>query len=412
MAAREDLLSASDAEIADALEYADPMVLRGLLYQLTGDDSIFAIEAPPLGEGSAYNAAGGVRMVANPADVATLRAKALEFLKAYRAAGAGEVDFGPRERLRDSLALTAGEQVPDAEWEMWLENTALDPFVRGISWQQPPAPEKRQEFVVGIIGAGLSGLDAAVHLKRAGIPYVVLEKNPEVGGTWFENRYPGARVDSPSRSYTHLFGIDFPYPYNFCPRDENMKYMRWVADEFGLRETISFDTEVQSMIWNEADQIWDVKAETPEGSKSYRFNALISCVGFLSRPQMPDIAGMDSFAGQSCHTARWRDDIAVAGKRVAVIGSGASSYQTVPELAKVARHVHVFQRTPSWCFENPMYVTQLPGQCLWLERNFPFYVNFARFRLSWLYGPQQRRGFGQVPIPISSIPTRQARRTR
>lgn len=387
MTAREELQLASDEEIEDAVRYADPMVLRGLLYQLTGDETIFATEAPPVGEGSAYSAAGGIRMVASESDIALLRAKAVAWLKAYREAGSAIADFGPRERLHDSLALTAGEQVPEAEWDMWLETSALDPFVRGLSWREPPPPEKRQEFLVGIIGAGLSGLDAAVHLKRAGIPYVVLEKNPEVGGTWYENRYPGARVDSPSRSYTHLFGIDFPYPYNFCPRDENMKYMRWVADEFGLRDTISFETEVTSMIWDETDQVWNVAADTPEGSKTWRFNALISCVGFLSRPQMPDIEGMDSFAGESCHTAQWRDDIELAGKRVAVIGSGASSYQMTPELAKVAGHVHMFQRTPSWCFENPMYVTQLPKQCLWLERNFPYYVNFARFRLSWLYGP-------------------------
>ncbi|MCB2061014.1 MAG: NAD(P)/FAD-dependent oxidoreductase [Novosphingobium sp.] len=388
MTVREDLLSASDEVIDDALKYADPMVLRGLLYQLTGDGQVRATKAVPFGEGSAYNAAGGVMVVADEEDVATLRSKALDFLKAYRDGGAGEIGYGPEERLLESMALSAGEPMPEAEIPMWLEQTALDPFVRGIEWKEPPPKMKREEFLVGIIGSGLSGLDAAVHLKRAGIPYVVLEKNDEVGGTWYENKYPGARVDSPSRSYTHLFGIDFPYPYNFCPRDENMKYMRWVADNFDLRDSIEFNTEVKSVIWNEDEQVWVVSSVSPEGSRTRNFNAVISCVGFLSRPQMPEIEGMESFKGESCHTAQWRDDLDVAGKRIAVIGSGASGYQTTPELAKVADHVHLFQRTPSWCFENPMYVTPLPEQSLWLDRNFPYYVNFARFRLSWLYGPR------------------------
>jgi 4-hydroxyacetophenone monooxygenase len=388
MIARQELLGATDAVIDDAVLYTDPMVLRGLLFQLTGDEEVRATAAAPLGAAGAYNAAGGIQVVASESDVRLLQAKAAAFLKAYRDAGAGEIGYGPHERLRESLALTSGEEVPPAEWDMWLEQTALDPWVRGVAWKETPPAVKREEFLVGIIGAGLSGLDAAVHLKRAGIPFVVLEKNGEVGGCWWENRYPGARVDSPSRSYTHLFGITFPYPYNFCPRDENMKYMRWVADEFGLREEIAFNTEVGSVIWNDAEQVWDVAAEAPEGRRTWKFNAVISCVGFLSRPNLPVIEGMESFAGPSWHTARWPEGADLAGKRVAVIGSGASSYQMTPELAKVAQHVHLFQRTPSWCFENPMYVTPLPEQSVWLDRNFPYYANFARFRLSWLYGPR------------------------
>ena len=388
MSETENLLSASDETIEDAVKYADPMVLRGLLYQLTGDAEVLATKAAPMGEAGAYSAGGGIQIVADKRDVATLHAKAAAFLKAHRDAGAGEIGYGPDERMADSLALIAGEPMPEAEWDMWMEQTALDPFARGVEWNELPPKTSREDFMVGIIGSGLSGLAAAVHLKRAGVPYVVLEKNEEVGGTWYENKYPGARVDSPSRSYTHLFGIDFPYPYNFCPRDENMKYMRWVADHFELRDTIEFSTEVKSVIWDEGEQFWVVTSDTPSGSQTRKFNAIISCVGFLSRPNMPEIEGMDSFAGESCHTAQWRDDIELSGKRIAVIGSGASSYQTTPELAKIAGHVHVFQRTPSWCFENPMYVTPLPGQSLWLERNFPYYVNFARFRLSWLYGPR------------------------
>ncbi|MCB2073103.1 MAG: NAD(P)/FAD-dependent oxidoreductase [Novosphingobium sp.] len=393
---RDGLLAATDDVIEDAVRYADPMVLRGLLYQLTGDEEILSIRAAPLGEAGAYTAAGGIQVVPGESDVRRLQAKAVSFLKATRDAGAVNVDLGPSERLFDSLALTAGEEIPDAEREMWMEQTALDPWVRGVSWKKPPPKAEREEFLVGIIGAGLSGLAAAVHLKRAGIPYVVLEKNDEVGGTWYENRYPGARVDSPSRSYTHLFGVSFPYPYNFCPRDENMKYMRWVADNFDLRENISFETEVSSVIWNEAERVWDVAADTPSGDRTWKFNAVISCVGFLSRPNMPEIEGMESFEGSSCHTAQWLEDFDVTGKRIAVIGSGASGYQTTPELAKLAEHIYLFQRTPSWCFENPMYVTPLPEQSLWLDRNFPYYVNFARFRLSWLYGPRNVEASARV----------------
>src|SRR5690606_5095409 len=138
-----------------------------------------------------------------------------------------------------------------------IEEAAFDLWVRGLSWPKPPTPEQLEKFTVAIIGTGLSGLNAAVQLKRAGVKFVVLEKNPEVGGTWFENQYPGARVDTPSRGYTHTFGVNYAYPYAFCPRDENMKYMRWVADTFGLREHIEFNTEAASLIWDDKDQMWD-----------------------------------------------------------------------------------------------------------------------------------------------------------
>ena len=118
---------------------------------------------------------------------------------------------------------------------------------------------------MAVIGAGMGGLNAAVLLKRAGIPYFVIEKNAEVGGTWYENRYPGARVDSPSRTYTHLFGVDFGYPYSFCPQRENVKYFNWVADKFGVREDIEFDTEVKSVVWDDDGRVWEITADGANG---------------------------------------------------------------------------------------------------------------------------------------------------
>ena len=384
MSKRQELLTASDETIDEAVKYADPMVLRGLLYQLTGDEEVANTELAP----DMFLHLKMYRL-AKDSDVELIRSKAVAFLKDYRDRGAGDIDLGPTERLFRSLSLIAGEEIPEAERDMWMEVTAFDPWVRGLTWKGEPPPKKaREAFTVGIIGAGLSGLNAAVHLKRAGVSFTVFEKNPEVGGTWYENVYPGSRVDSPSRTYTHMFGLNFSYPYNYCPQEENLRYFKWVADHFSLRENIRFKTEVTSLKWDDNDQVWEVMTKAPDGTKTSRVNAIISCVGFLSRPLMPDIKGMDSFRGIACHTAEWPRGLDLTGKRVAVIGTGASGYQTAPVIAKVAAHTYVFQRTPSWCMPNSTYLKELPEQITWLERNIPYYVNYNRFRLSWFYGPK------------------------
>jgi 4-hydroxyacetophenone monooxygenase len=382
MGVRQELISASDDVIDDAVQHTDALTLRGLLYYLTQDEELVAMK--PAANISRYSGGSGM---ADEADVTRLRAKAASYLKAYRDSGAGEVPTGSDDLLLKSLGLAAGVDIPAHEREMWLEEACFDPWVRGLSWPKAPTPDQLGGFTVGVIGTGLSGLNAAVQLKRAGVPFVVFEKNEDVGGTWFENQYPGARVDTPSRGYTHSFGVTYAYPYAYCPRDENMKYMRWVADSFGIREHIVFNTEATSVIWDEADQMWEITARGPEGERKQRVNVVISCVGFLSRPQTPEIEGMETFEGVACHTAQWPVGLDLTGKRVAVIGSGASGYQTTPEIAKAAAHTTLFQRNPSWCFEDPAYVKALPPQATWLDRNFPFYVNFARFRLSAQLAP-------------------------
>ena len=387
-AQRSELLEATDAQIADAIAFADPFVLRGLIYQLTGDASIEATTASRAEAGSVSYLDGGVdALVMSDADIALVRAKAVEFLKGYRDRGAGSIDIGPTERLEHSLTLTAGQEMPRADMTMWLEELALDPWARGVEWKTP-APERLQEFSVVVIGAGMGGLNAAAQLKHAGIDFTVIEKNPGVGGTWFENRYPGARVDSPSRSYTHIFGVDFGYPWAFCPWDENQRYFDWVADKFDLRDQIHFDTEATSVVWDEDAAEWEVTAEGPDGTQVWRANVVMTAVGILSRPSIPAIEGMDEFEGRLFHTARWPEDLELSGKRIAVIGTGCSGYQLTPELALQAGHVSLFQRKPNWVFPTPGYRTPLPPQVNWLDRNLPFHANFVRFRTNWLTGPQ------------------------
>jgi len=375
MSSRPELLAADDAVIEDAIAHADPMVLRGLIYQLTGDAEVAATGVKTVQTGYF-----DVASPATEADVALLRRKGVEFLKAYRDSGAGVIAIGPRERLAVSLGLMLGQTMEGENLQHHEDELAIDPSVRSLHWREKPDPARLKDFTVTVIGAGMGGLNAALQLRKAGFPFTVLEKNAGVGGTWWENRYPGARVDTPSRSYTHLFGVDFPYPNPFCEWRENVKYFDWVADEFDLRRHIQFETEVKALTWDEAAREWQIDIEGPDGARTIRSRAVITAVGFLNRPSVPKIAGAEEFAGASWHTARWPEGVDLKGKRVAVIGTGCTGYQMVPELALEAAHVTVFQRTPQWLFPVPGYRSPFPPQVNWLDRNLPFHTNFMRAR--------------------------------
>jgi 4-hydroxyacetophenone monooxygenase len=375
---RAELLAASDAEIEDAVKYADPMVLRALLYQLTADPELVDLEVKKVLFGF-YEG----RVPVSEDGTAMLRRKAADFLKTYRDSGAGPIDIGPRERLPKSISLIFGVPIPDHEIGLYMEELALEPWARSLEWKKQPDAKAVTDFSVTIIGAGMGGLNAAIQLGRAGIPYTVIEKNAGVGGTWYENRYPGARVDTPSRSYTHLFGADFGYPNPFCPWTENVRYFDWVADTFGLRDKITFNTEVTSLTWDESSATWEIRMKGPDGDKVQRSRAVITAVGFLNRPHVAEIEGAKDFAGQSWHTSRWPAATDLSDKRVAVIGTGATGLQMIPEVALQAKHLTVFQRTPQWLFPIPGYRSPFPDQVGWLDRNLPFHTNFMRCRTAY-----------------------------
>ncbi len=375
---RHELLDASDAQIDDAVKYADPMVLRALVYQLTGDPELKSLEVKRFLMGF-YEG----RIPATDEGTELLRRKAADFLKSYRDSGAGPIDIGPRERLHESINLMFGAQIADEDFGMYKEELALDPWARSLQWQKEPDSKAREAFTVTIVGAGMGGLNAAIQLGRAGIPYTHVEKNSSVGGTWYENRYPGARVDTPSRSYTHLFGADFGYPNPFCPWTENVRYFDWVADNFGLREKIRFNTEVKSMTWDEAAGEWEIVMEDADGTRVHRSRAVITSVGFLNRPQLETFPEQDKFKGLSWHTSRWPAAVDLSDKKVAVIGTGATGLQMIPELALQAKEVTVFMRTPQWLFPIPGYRSPFPDQVGWLDRNLPFHTNFMRARTAY-----------------------------
>ena len=202
-----------------------------------------------------------------------------------------------------------------------------------------------------IIGAGMSGIYQLHRLRELGLRVRVFEEGTGVGGTWYWNRYPGARFDSESYSYGYSFSQELLEEWNwsehFAGQPETLRYLNHVADKFDLRRDIQFRSRVAAATWEEDTRSWNVTLQ--DGSR-FRARFLITAIGPLSAPTLPRIEGVDLFQGQSFHTARWpHEPVDVAGKRVAVIGTGATGVQTIQTIAKTVGHLTVFQRTPNWC---------------------------------------------------------------
>ncbi len=203
-------------------------------------------------------------------------------------------------------------------------------------------------WAVLIIGAGFGGLGMAIELGRAGEHDVLLlEKGGDVGGVWRENTYPGAACDIPSHLYSFSFEPNPHWSRAFSPQSEILDYLRHCADKYGVRDKIRFHCEVTAAAFDESRSLWRVDWRDAQGrAGTGHARVLVSAVGVLSRPAIPALPGLASFRGPVFHSAQWRHDVALAGRRVAVIGTGASAIQFVPELARDAARLTVFQRTP------------------------------------------------------------------
>jgi 4-hydroxyacetophenone monooxygenase len=230
----------------------------------------------------------------------------------------------------------------------------------------------------------MSGILAAIRMKQAGVPFVIIEKNADVGGTWFLNTYPGVRVDVPNAFYSYSFAQKPDWPKFFSEGTTLQQYFRSVAEEYGVLEHIRFNTEVVDMKWDDASATWSLHLRNPGGTEeSLETNAVVSATGQLNAPKFPQIKGMGSFAGPSFHSARWEHDIDLRGKRVAVIGTGASAAQFVPVVAEQAEHLTIFQRTPNWFIPVPTYHDDVPEGLQWLFTRVPYYAHWNRFWMFW-----------------------------
>lgn len=311
-----------------------------------------------------------------------IRDQALAILLAYR--DNPKAAFSPSDvELKEMLEFLVGEAVTGDYVEFLSSELALhgeDPYAQPLMQSVPESV--RSEYKVVVIGAGMSGLLSAIRLQEAGIEFEIIEKNPDVGGTWFENTYPGCRVDSANHVYSYSFRPK-DWPQHFSNQEILRQYFADTADEYKLRDRIQFSTEVTKARFDERSQQWQLTCQSESGSQTIVADAVISCVGQLNRPRMPGIQGEDLFAGPAFHSARWEHEHDLTGKRIGVIGTGASAFQFVPHIAEQAESVTIFQRTAPWIVPNPDYFQDVPEGTHFCLNNIPFYDKWFRFSTFW-----------------------------
>ncbi|GGV86113.1 Baeyer-Villiger monooxygenase [Streptomyces griseoloalbus] len=242
--------------------------------------------------------------------------------------------------------------------------------------------ENEYEHVrVAVVGSGFAGLGAAVRLRREGITdFVVLERAGSVGGTWRDNSYPGCACDVPSHLYSFSFAPNPDWPRSFSGQEHIRAYLEHVTDVFELRPHIRFDSEVKRMVWDGERLRWEI--ETSSGRLSA--DVVVSATGPLSEPKLPDVPGLDTFPGKVFHSARWDHDYELRGKRVAMVGTGASAIQIVPSIQPLVSRLTLFQRTPAWVL--PRVDRAISGAERALHRALPF---TSRLRRGLLWGVRE-----------------------
>ncbi|MFE9365597.1 flavin-containing monooxygenase [Streptomyces sp. NPDC006978] len=251
---------------------------------------------------------------------------------------------------------------------------------------------------VAVIGSGFGGLGAAVRLRREGITdFLVLERAAAVGGTWRDNSYPGCACDVPSHLYSFSFAPNPDWPRTFSGQQHIRAYLEHVADTFGLRPHIRLNHEVTVMRWDNDELHWVIEAAN---GSTVTADAVVSATGPLSDPKLPDIPGLAEFPGKVFHSAQWDHDYDLSGKRVAVVGTGASAIQIVPEIQPKAGRLTLFQRTPPWVM--PRMDRAISGAEKWLHRTLPFTAT-ARRGLLWGIRELQVGAFTKHPDQLGLV---------
>jgi 4-hydroxyacetophenone monooxygenase len=358
--------------IRGALRTANPNVLRIVLLHLTRDPALrcMRLEQKPVRGGALTTYAVA------PEHHEELYEKAFQYLTDPRSIVAPPPSA---EEARDLMELFSQEKLSDQQFQFGLEELAFEQFPRDVQWGKKPDAKRLETFHVAVIGAGISGIATAIQLSRMGIPYTVIERQSDIGGTWQLNHYPEARVDTNHNLYQFKFEHNYPWTELFPSRDETKKYLKHCAAKYGVVDNFRLNTELRSARWDESSSKWILGLNDNGQSKTLAVNAVISCSGLFSTPNLPDIPGIESFGGRIFHTAAWDHSYDYAGKRIGLIGTGSSGVQLMPHLAAKAKHLTIFQRTPHWISQMENYRSPVTPELRWLFNSLPYYSNWYSY---------------------------------
>jgi 4-hydroxyacetophenone monooxygenase len=378
-----EAITEDDAFLAGIVAKADLPSLLAAVAAATGDTSILSEDLrPPL---VPVDTIGLPHTGMSEEAQRRAREVALDALKRIRDERLTSVAQLPDEQVRDLLTfLSNGNDSP--EW-LGLLTHELD-----LARNKGGAPEwsfaeaaKGRDFSVLIVGAALSGIAAGHRLTQAGIPFTIIEASHRVGGTWWKNHYPGVRLDTPTYGYSYSFAQRPDWPHQFAEGHEVREYLESVAELAGLPDRIEFETALIRAVWNEESGTWSATTRAGDGRTQTReFNAIITGIGQLDHPFIPEFPGQEEFAGAQMHSQEWDHSVETRGKRVAVVGTGASAYQIVPALVDEVESMHVFQRSAPWMLPAPTYHDETTETFRWLVRKVPYYGQWFRLWVTLL----------------------------
>jgi 4-hydroxyacetophenone monooxygenase len=368
-----------EAALRAALEEADIAPMAMALAHLSGDTALLEEVAPHI------QGPWSFLETVPPALKARVRDALVATLRALAAADSPPPPPLPADTLRRIMSAGVGQAVPEDYIPLLLEEMRFGAEdTRAVRWRRDPATLARQDLPVLIIGAGVSGVCLGIRLTEMGIPFAILEKNTAIGGTWLENTYPGCAVDTPNHFFCFSFAPNDGWTRHFAGQPEILGYIQDTARAHGIDRQVRYGVEVTAARWDEAAARWQVSLRRGDGgTETLSCRALVSAVGQLNRPAIPDIPGLDGFAGPVFHTARWDHAVPLAGRRVGVVGTGASAMQAAPSIAAEVGHLTVFQRQAHWAVHNPNYHRAVaPGQ-IWALQHIPTFGQWLRFQLFW-----------------------------
>lgn len=365
-------------QLIEALSVANIPTLLMLLVQLTGDESWLEEPfRPTMPKGLDDNDSGGLPEAVQERVREGARLAILAWMEGKPVA----LEDPDASLIVRMLSVATGEPVAPDYGPMVKADIAQ--VLTPVLPTQDQVPPTHGVNAI-IIGAGVSGICAAVRLAQAGIPYTILERNDEVGGVWSENHYPAAAVDTPSHLYSYSFAPG-DWPRWFGSRDHIHAYLQDVARQFNVLPHIRFGTQVVRAVYDDDAKGWVVETAGVDGPQVLRARLVISAVGAFNRPVVPPLPGLSEFEGQTFHTARWPSDLDLSGKRVAVLGNGASAMQVVPAIAPDVAELTVFQMEPHWIAPFPKFKVMVPDSIRLLMRAVPLYHAWNRARLSWAF---------------------------